>query len=553
MSAEYPHSESIARLNQYALETEPLGIRTKLGRAGAALLLAGGSSLVASVAEGAISPAPVYAAAEGSTAIVGMPFKAQWAFNVEVQPPYTDENSSHPSAHASYGFDWSTDIYPVDDDHTVRVWGSSANGEVKFKRNKISDTCSSHGDEIAGKGVVFDVLVDGSKVGEVKYDHLDLVDVGEDAINNGTKIGVVTDEDLHATCYQTSHVHVQFKNTEGNRSCYVDHGSTGKTLTAKTALGILGSSNTVTKQACAETPKPENIVKLTQDLAWWTGSILNTRPHDAFQISSATDGLAPPVWADVMDYDGDGLDDVILFREDGGYIKVIRKNPQGGWLPLSDAARGPNILVPYWAAVADLDNNDKENDLIWWSPNGISKLIGENLGTTSTTTGIAAPEWADVIDYNQDGRDDIVLLRPDGSLRVLLNSASGGWNAAVPNPVRTGVTQPAWAGVGDFNGDGKAREIAWWNASGNVSILNGANKFALTSTTEGITPPDWAEVMDYDGDGKDDIVFYRQSDGTLNILRKSPSGDGFYLLAANPIRGPGVSSPSWAGVGDFTK
>lgn len=549
------YTESLSREVFVATERvseEQISARTRLARAGAAFLLATSTTLSALTLREAIDPDEANAATETTVAIIGMPFKAQWAYNEIVNPPYDDNNSSHPSAHDNHGFDWATDLYPVDDDHTIRVYGSSSSGEVKFKRNRISDTCSSHGSGIAGKGVVFDVLVKGSKIGEVKYDHLDLVDVGDDAIASGTKIGVITEEPLHALCYQTQHVHVQLKNTEGMHACYVDHSDVGKTLTAKTDFGILGSSNSGAKQACSEiTSSSSGPIYKPRDLAYWTGPILNTRPNPDFQISSATDGLAPPYWADVMDYDADGLDDIVLYRENGGDIKIIRKNPQGGWLPLSEAVRGPNIAAPLWAAAADLDNNGKANDLIWWSPTGISKLVGSDLNTKSTTTGIAAPDWADVIDYNQDGRDDIVLLRPDGSLRVLLNSASGGWNAAAPNPVRTGVTRPVWAGVGDFNGDGKARELAWWNASGNVSILNGANKFALMSTAEGIVPPDWAAVMDYDGDGKDDIVFYR--DGTINVLRKSPSGDGFYLLPANPIRGPGVSAPSWAGVGDFTR
>jgi hypothetical protein len=508
-----------------------------------------GATVLSIVVGPNINEQPAYAA-NTEHITVGMPFAGRWAYSSNVEPDsngkYSDETSSHPSVHDNHSADWGTDIYALPGTE-AKLKVNGASGNATYSVSSVTDTSCG-----AGKRVRVAIKVDDKNIGWVQYDHLDTALANGDSLQLGGLLGK-TKNWGNLSCYRVSsnagvHLHVGLKNTEDNHSCYADQGNPGKSLSAGDKLGVIGSPSTDIKQSCASNSTPSTLKP--QDLAWWTGSILNTRPNPGFEISSATDGLAPPYWADVMDHNGDGLDDIVLFRENGGDIKIIRKNPNGGWTPVSEAVRGPNIAPPLWAATADLDNNGKDNDLIWWSANGISKLVGEDLNTKSTTTGIAAPNWADVIDYNQDGRDDIVLLRPDGSLRVLLNSANGGWNAAAPNPVRTGVTQPVWAGVGDFNGDGKAREIAWWNASGNVSILDGADKFKLVSTTGGITPPEWADVTDYDGDGKDDIVFYR--DGTINILRKSPTGDGFYSHTENPIRGPGVVPPSWGAVGDFS-
>ena len=41
-------------------------------------------------------------ASASPTATVGMPFSGKWAYNVNVDPPYTDGNSSHPSVHTNY-------------------------------------------------------------------------------------------------------------------------------------------------------------------------------------------------------------------------------------------------------------------------------------------------------------------------------------------------------------------------------------------------------------------------------------------------------------------
>lgn len=187
---------------------------------------------------------------------VGMPFAGQWAYNQIVYPPYTDANSSHPTVHNEYSFQWSTDLYAAKNT-AVKVIGSSPQGTVTFKRNGTSDTCSSYGANIAGQGVTFDVLVNGVKVGEVKYDHLDLVDVGNDPIASGTVVGEITEEAIHASCYQVSHTHIQFKNTVLNQSCYVDHGNPGASVLPEgTDLGVLNSTNTVAKQSCSLSPPP---------------------------------------------------------------------------------------------------------------------------------------------------------------------------------------------------------------------------------------------------------------------------------------------------------
>lgn len=251
---ELPATDIIA----YCQDTEPIlaseasspslfdRLRNKWTTIGAVVL----AGLLLAEAPGFENPAH---AANTKQATVGMPFGGNWAYVNKVNPPYTDSNSSHPSVHNSYSFQWATDLYAASDTE-VKVYGSSSQGTVTFKRSGTSDTCSSYGENIAGWGVTFDVLVEGSKIGQVKYDHLDLTDVGNDPIASGTKIGEITTEPLNASCYQVSHAHVQFKNTVEGQSCYVDHGETGKLLAAGTNLGVLGSNNTTAKQACTETP-----------------------------------------------------------------------------------------------------------------------------------------------------------------------------------------------------------------------------------------------------------------------------------------------------------
>lgn len=232
-------------------------LRINLGRIAGVTLLAAGSTLGIAAAE-SIIPTPAMAAMTTTPkAVIGMPFTGKWAYNTNVNPPYSDANSSHPSVHNSYGFDWATDVY-ANSGTDVKATGSSPQGAVTFKRVSTSDTCASYGANIAGHGETLDVLVNDEKVGQVAYDHLDLTDIGANAVASGTKIGTVTKESLNASCYQVRHVHVQFQNTEGNYSCYVDQGNAGTSLNESDNLGVLGSANSGPKQACTGIPDGSN-------------------------------------------------------------------------------------------------------------------------------------------------------------------------------------------------------------------------------------------------------------------------------------------------------
>jgi surface antigen len=290
------------------------------------------------------------------------------------------------------------------------------------------------------------------------------------------------------------------------------------------------------------------------DLAWWQGNTVFALPGPNFHTSTLKDGIAQPDWAGVLDYNQDGLDDLVIYRKIDGTIRIVEKNPNGGWISSADnPVRGPGFGEPAWAGTGDFDGDGQNDDMAWWTASGnVHKLIGPTFRTSTYETGIQPPDWADVMDYNNDGRDDVVFFRKvDGTIRVLVNNPNGGgWYSHANNPIRgPGFGQPEFAGVGDLDGDGLDDDIVWWAASGNVHKLVGPNFHTSTYTT-GIVPPDWADIIDYNNDGRDDVVFYRKSTGTINILNNKTSG-GWIGNTQNPIRGPGVGMPDWAVVGRF--
>ncbi len=229
--------------------SNPIGATLKhiAGRIAVCLALGGGAYTAGEI----INPESAVAA----TASVGMPFSGQWAYNQVVQPDsngnYSDATSSHPSVHHNYYGDWATDVY-AGAGTPVKLHVASPDGEVSFSYNRSNDTCSSVGQNIAGRGIVLNVLVNGQPVGSVDYEHLDNISSGP--YSNGMTIGNVTSEPLSSTCYQVRHAHMELRNAGSSYACWTDHGNPGTALNEGDSLGQLGSGNTGPHQACTGTP-----------------------------------------------------------------------------------------------------------------------------------------------------------------------------------------------------------------------------------------------------------------------------------------------------------
>jgi hypothetical protein len=178
-----------------------------------------------------------------AAATVGMPFAGKWAYNVNVDPPYTDSNSSHPSVHHRFYGDWATDLYAASG--TPVILQVSAQGTLSF-------AWLSFADGSCGQRTVIAVYVDGTPVGSVYYEHLSSAVKSGPAPTNGMVVGYVHD---WGGCNPGPHIHIELKNTS-NYSCWTDHGHPGTFLAQGEPLGVLGSSNTGPQQACAGTPPP---------------------------------------------------------------------------------------------------------------------------------------------------------------------------------------------------------------------------------------------------------------------------------------------------------
>jgi hypothetical protein len=174
------------------------------------------------------------------------------------------------------------------------------------------------------------------------------------------------------------------------------------------------------------------------------------------------------------------------------------------------------------AGIGDFDGDGKA-DVLWRNT-----LTGENYvylmnGTTISSEGylrsVADQEWkvTGVGDFNGDGNDDILwrhaitgenYVYPMNGLAIL---GTEGYIRTVPDP--------NWriAGVGDLDGDGKA-DVVWRHANTGenyVYLMDGLTIKPTEGYLRTVVDPNWqiAGVGDYNGDGKADIVWRNAGTG----------------------------------------
>lgn len=216
----------------------PTGPRGRAGRLGAARSVALLTSLVLAVFGFAtFASAPALAATQ-EAAEIGAPFAGKWGYNVNVNPPYSDQNSSHPAVHLiSGGGDFATDYYGTPGQQ-VRLRVSNATGNVTFAWAGSSTSC--------GTSTKVNVFVDGAQVGWIYIAHL-VGAVKSGPLTNGMVLGTVG----NYSCAPGQHIHVEIKADAGNYACYQDYGHPGTAIQENAKFAGVGATGAAgTRRAC---------------------------------------------------------------------------------------------------------------------------------------------------------------------------------------------------------------------------------------------------------------------------------------------------------------
>jgi len=214
-----------------------------------------------------------------------------------------------------------------------------------------------------------------------------------------------------------------------------------------------------------------------------------------------------------FDFDGDGKDDVGVWRPNNGTWYFLQSS-SGSSSSLQFGASA-DVMVP-----ADYDGDSKTDVAVF--RNGVWYLQRSRDGFTSYSFGLAT-DIAAPGDYDGDGRADIAVYRPSNGTWYIQKSRDGFFAAQFGNSGDKIV--PA-----DYDGDGVtdlavSRDGTWYLLRSREGFI--AAQFG--QTTDKLVP------ADYDGDGKTDLAVFRDGVWYMQLTREGYTTRQFGLATDIPV------------------
>jgi uncharacterized repeat protein (TIGR01451 family) len=264
-----------------------------------------------------------------------------------------------------------------------------------------------------------------------------------------------------------------------------------------------------------------------------------------------------PVSVAVGDFNGDGKMDIAVANQSGKTLSILLGNGDGTFRAATSVSTGTD--VPTSIQTVDWNMDGKADLLVVSSYTGgngsscsctgsgnVFVFYGNGDGTfnrsTTNLSGIA--NYALIADFNGDGKPDLLVMT---YAALYFYSGNGDGTLGSGYSSIGGSYSPSTMATGDLNGDG-VLDVVTTDATGGVDVFigNGDGSFRnYAKYTTGGSPLQVA-IGDFNGDGKLDIFSANSASNTISVLLGN--GDGTFLPQETYQTG---SSPTWIALGDW--
>ncbi|MEZ5013170.1 MAG: T9SS type A sorting domain-containing protein [Chitinophagales bacterium] len=266
------------------------------------------------------------------------------------------------------------------------------------------------------------------------------------------------------------------------------------------------------------------------------------------------EGSPSPGYLQHADLDNDGDVDLIAgFQSSGASEAISYYYINDGSGQFTAYAFSANTFLKTWLRDVDADGDLDLLAYRKYPSNAMVLFLNTGVDTSLFTlfgniiTGDSYSRNFELVDFNNDGQDDIIYARTSNSniQGAVFTGVPGSYYALVGTVVPTACTNINLFYTDDMDGDGDA-DITFTCSTGNTYISENVSG-TFTNTLQGmfvtdmVHAPDYADQLDVNGDGNPDLIFGNGQDG----------GHMYYKISNGPLSLRDDYLPLAKGTGSF--